>query len=127
MENALDQAVALVALAAMEIVLGIDNIVFISLLSGRLPPQQQAQARRIGLLAAMGTRILLLCGIYWVQQADSPFFWLSSLGIAQEWLLKNPETNGVSIRDLVLLIGGLFLIQSSIREIHNKIEGGHDE
>jgi predicted tellurium resistance membrane protein TerC len=127
MENALSAAIALIALAAMEIVLGIDNIVFISLLSSRLPAEQQPRARRIGLLAAMGTRILLLCGIYWVQKADDPIFSLSSLGIAGEWLAKNAEIDHVSIRDLVLLVGGLFLIQSSVREIHNKIEGGHDE
>jgi len=129
MEHVLNEAIALIALAAMEIVLGIDNIVFISLLSSRLPLAQQASARRIGLLAAMGTRILLLCGIYWVQQAKLVLFKLSSLGVAREWLTQksNSEVDEITIRDLVLLAGGLFLIQSSVREIHNKIEGGHDE
>lgn len=127
MENLVSALVALVALAAMEIVLGIDNIVFISVLSSRLPPDQQAKARRIGLLAAMGTRILLLCGIYWVQKADAPLFKLDSLGVPGHWLAEHTEINKVSIRDLVLLVGGLFLIQSSVREIHHKIEGGHDE
>jgi len=129
MEHVLNESVALIALAAMEIVLGIDNIVFISLLSSRLPLAQQASARRIGLLAAMGTRILLLCGIYWVQQAKFVLFKLSSLGVARAWLTQksNSEVDEITIRDLVLLAGGLFLIQSSVREIHNKIEGGHDE
>ena len=127
METIVSAVVSLIALAAMEIVLGIDNIVFISLLSGRLPEHQQAAARRIGLLAAMGTRILLLCGIYWVQKADNPLFTLDSIGVPRSWLPEHEEIHEVSIRDLVLLIGGLFLIQSSIREIHNNIEGGHDE
>src|SRR5262245_16126271 len=98
MENVLSAAIALIALAAMEIVLGIDNIVFISLLSSRLPAEQQARARQIGLFAAMGTRILLLCGIYWVQRADDPIFSLSSFGVAGEWLAKNSEVNHISIR-----------------------------
>jgi predicted tellurium resistance membrane protein TerC len=126
MESVLQEAIALIALAAMEIVLGIDNIVFISVLSSRLPPDQQPLARRIGLLAAMGTRILLLFGIFWVQKAQYPLFHLTDLGIPAGLLEGHPEVNAVTVRDLVLLLGGLFLIQSSVREIHNKIEGGHD-
>jgi predicted tellurium resistance membrane protein TerC len=123
----LNDLIALVALSAMEIVLGIDNIVFISVVTSRLPQQQQKLARQIGLLAAMGTRILLLCGIWLVQKATDPLFHLSALGIAGRWLAENTEVNEVSIRDLILLGGGLFLIQSSVREIHHKIEGAHDE
>jgi predicted tellurium resistance membrane protein TerC len=123
----LNDLIALVALSAMEIVLGIDNIVFISVVTSRLPLQQQKLARQIGLLAAMGTRIVLLCGIWLVQKATDSLFHLSSLGIAGQWLADHTEVNEVSIRDLILLGGGLFLIQSSVREIHHKIEGAHDE
>jgi predicted tellurium resistance membrane protein TerC len=123
----LNELIALVALTAMEIVLGIDNIVFISIVSSRLPMEQQPLARRIGLFAAMGTRIVLLFGIWLVQKATTPLLTLDSLGVAGQWLAEHAEINEVSVRDLVLLGGGLFLIQSSVREIHNKIEGGHDE
>jgi predicted tellurium resistance membrane protein TerC len=123
----INDLVALVALSAMEIVLGIDNIVFISVVSSRLPLEQQKLARQIGLLAAMGTRILLLSVIWLVQKATHPLFLLSSLGVAGRWLADNTEVNEVSIRDLILLAGGLFLIQSSVREIHHKIEGAHDQ
>jgi len=127
MENVLSEAIALIALAAMEIVLGIDNIVFISVLSSRLPTEQQPKARQIGLLAAMGTRILLLCGIFFVQRSTFVLFRLSQLGLFGAWLAEHREVNEVTVRDLILCLGGLFLIQSSVREIHSKIEGGHDE
>jgi len=119
--------IALIALTAMEIVLGIDNIVFISVVSGRLPPSQQPMARRIGLLAAMGTRILLLVFIFVVQKATHPLFELGQLGMFREWLSAHREVNEVSVRDLVLLGGGLFLLRSSVVEIHEKIEGQHEE
>lgn len=127
MENLFNDVIALVALTAMEIVLGIDNIVFISVISSRLPLEQQKRARQIGLLAAMGTRILLLFGIFLVQKSTFVLFQLSQLGLFGEWLTEHGAVNDVTIRDLILLLGGLFLIQSSVREIHNKIEGGHDE
>ena len=127
MENLLQDAIALVALTAMEIVLGIDNIVFISVLSSRLPAEQQKRARQIGLLAAMGTRIALLFGIFLVQKSTFVLFRLSRLGLFGEWLSGHGAVNEVTVRDLILLGGGLFLIQSSVREIHTKIEGGHDE
>src|SRR5688572_3724403 len=111
MEHLLNDAIALVALSAMEIVLGIDNIVFISVVSSRLPLAEQKKARQIGLLAAMGTRILLLCVIWLVQKATHPLFLLSSLGIASEWFARDPHFNEISLRDLILLGGGLFLIQ----------------
>ena len=122
--------VALVALTAMEIILGIDNIVFISVISSRLPAEQQKLARRIGLLAAMGTRIVLLLAISLIVRADDPFFSLTSVPLpafAAEWLGKHPEVNGISVRDLIVLGGGLFLIWSSVREIHHKVEGAHEE
>jgi len=127
MELLFNDAVALLALTAMEIVLGIDNIVFISVVSSRLPVEQQPSARRIGLLAAMGTRILLLLTITWVMGLTRPILTLSETGMFGEWLHRHPEINRISVRDLILLVGGLFLIRSSVIEIHEKIEGAHDD
>jgi predicted tellurium resistance membrane protein TerC len=126
MEHIVNDAIALVALTAMEVVLGIDNIVFISVVSSRLPPGEQALARRIGLLAAMGTRILLLLTITWVMGLTEPLFDLSETGVLASWLHDHPHINQVSVRDLILLVGGLFLIRSSVVEIHEKIEGPHE-
>jgi len=127
MQSILNDAIALIALTAMEIVLGIDNIVFISVVSSRLPVSQQPSARRIGLLAAMGTRILLLLTITWVMGLTKPLLQLSGSGLFAEWLHHHPEINHISVRDLILLGGGLFLIRSSVVEIHERIEGGHEE
>jgi predicted tellurium resistance membrane protein TerC len=99
----------LVTLTALEVVLGIDNIVFISILSSKLPPAQQPRARRLGLGAAMLTRILLLFSIVWVMSLSRPLFDLFELAI--------------SGRDLVLFSGGLFLIGKATYEIHDKLEG----
>jgi predicted tellurium resistance membrane protein TerC len=126
----LNDAIALIALTAMEIVLGIDNIVFISVVSSRLPVEQQKLARQIGLLAAMGTRILLLLAITVIVKLDNPFFTLTTLPVPADWakwLHEHEAINGLSLRDLIVLGGGLFLIQSSVREIHRKVEGAHDE
>ncbi len=101
--------IALVSLSALEIVLGIDNIVFIAILTGRLPPEQQSKMRRIGLGLAMIQRILLLLAISWVVQLTEPLF--SVLG------------RGISGRDLILIGGGLFLIAKATFEIHGTIEG----
>ena len=119
--------IALVALTAMEIVLGIDNVVFISVVSSRLPEDQQKKARQIGLLAAMGTRILLLLTLTWIMGLHKPIFHLSDLGVAGGWLRDRAEIDSISWRDLILLAGGLFLIRSSVLEIHHKIEGQHEE
>jgi len=100
---------ALVTLTALEIVLGIDNIIFISILAGKLPAAQQSKARQIGLGLAMGTRILLLLSLTWVMRLTSPLFKV----LGQE----------ISGRDLILLIGGLFLLWKSVHEIHDKLEG----
>jgi predicted tellurium resistance membrane protein TerC len=127
MQSILNDAIALIALTAMEIVLGIDNIVFISVVSSRLPAQQQPSARRIGLLAAMGTRILLLLTITWVMGLTKPLLQLSGSGFFAEWLHHHPEINHISVRDLILLGGGLFLIRSSVVEIHERIERAHEE
>lgn len=104
---------AFLTLTALEIVLGIDNIVFLSILAGRLPAGQRARARRIGLLGAMGTRILLLLSLAWLVKLTAPLF--TVLG------------NEISGRDLILLLGGLFLIGKSTHEIHHKLEGEGDE
>ena len=105
--------IALLTLTALEIVLGIDNIIFISILAGKLPVSQQAKGRQIGLLMAMLTRILLLFSIAWLTRLTTPFFHIFG--------------HGVSGRDLILIIGGLFLLGKSTLEIHDKLEGeeGH--
>ena len=105
--------IALGTLTTLEIVLGIDNIVFISILAGKLPADQQVVARRVGLVAAMVARIGLLFSLAWIIRLTEPLF--SILG------------HGVSGRDLTLLLGGLFLIAKATYEIHDKLEGeeGH--
>lgn len=101
--------IALATLTALEIVLGIDNIIFISILSGKLPPAQQARARTTGLLLAMITRILLLLSLVWIMKLTAPLF--SVLG------------HEISGRSLILIFGGLFLMGKSTLEIHEKLEG----
>jgi predicted tellurium resistance membrane protein TerC len=105
--------IALATLTFLEIVLGVDNIIFISILSGKLPPAQQPRARRVGLLGAMLTRVLLLFSLAWIIRLTQP--WFTVLG------------NEISGRDLILILGGLFLIGKSTHEIHDKLEGeeGH--
>ncbi|MEX1095127.1 MAG: TerC family protein [Planctomycetales bacterium] len=119
--------IALVALTTMEIVLGIDNVVFIAVLSGRLPPHQQAQARRLGLGLAMVMRIALLLALTWIMSLEAPLFTLDGLGITGLLSRMEPDAleqvNEVSVRDLILLGGGLFLIAKSVHEIHVKLEG----
>ena len=117
--------IALVALTAMEIVLGIDNIVFITILTDRLPHHQQAAGRRLGLAAALGTRLLLLLSLSWILGLTEPLFRLSALGLPEHWLAE--EVDAISMRDLILLAGGLFLIGKSVHEIHAKIEGTGEE
>ncbi|MEX2026833.1 MAG: TerC family protein [Pirellulaceae bacterium] len=119
----LTHIIALVALTAMEIVLGIDNIVFISIVAARLPPAQQPWARRIGLAAAMIMRIVLLLAITWIMTLTQAAFTLSNLGIATKWLTEHNEIDVVTWKDMILLVGGLFLIRSSVIEIHKKVEG----
>lgn len=100
---------ALLTLTALEIVLGIDNIVFISILSNKLPPERQARARTVGLLLALVLRILLLLSIKWIMGLEKTLFTI--LG------------NEISGRELILIIGGLFLVGKATHEIHNKLEG----
>jgi predicted tellurium resistance membrane protein TerC len=108
-----DTWIALVTLTALEIVLGIDNIIFITILAGKLPAEQQPRARRLGLAAAMITRILLLLSLSWVIRLTAPLFGV----LGQE----------ISGRDLILIAGGLFLLGKSTYEIHQRLEGeqGH--
>jgi len=105
--------IALATLTFLEIVLGVDNIIFISILSGKLPPDQQPRARRIGLLGAMGTRVLLLFSLSYIIRLTEP--WFTVVG------------TDISGRDLILILGGLFLMGKSTHEIHDKLEGeeGH--
>ena len=107
-----ENAVALLTLTALEIVLGIDNVVFIAIVSGRLPKEQQLKAQRIGLIGAMFMRIALLLAISWIMTLTKPLFSLFG--------------HGFTGRDLILLIGGLFLIGKATFEIHHKLEGPGD-
>lgn len=104
--------IALATLTFLETVLGIDNIVFVSILTGRLPAAQQAKARRVGLLLAMGMRIALLFTITLIMRATEPLFGVFG--------------HELSVRDLILLGGGLFLMWKSVTEIHHKLEGEDD-
>jgi predicted tellurium resistance membrane protein TerC len=101
--------IALFTLTFLEIVLGVDNVIFISILSGKLPKDQQKKARRVGLLAAMGMRIALLFSIVWIARLTAPLF----------TVLQQP----ISGRDLILIGGGLFLLAKATYEIHDKREG----
>ncbi len=104
--------IALATLAALEIVLGIDNIVFLSILVGRLPPEQRNRARLLGLGLAMAMRIALLLSIAWIMGLTEPMF-----------VVAGREVSG---RDLILVGGGLFLLWKSVQEIHASMEGPHD-
>ena len=104
--------VALATLTALEIVLGVDNIIFISILVGRLPPEKRDLARRLGLSLAMGSRILLLLSLAWIMRLTEPLFAVFG--------------QDVSGRDLILIGGGLFLLWKSVHEIHNSLEGESD-
>ena len=105
--------ISFITLAVLEVVLGIDNIVFISILAGKLPKEQQALARQVGLFLALGSRILLLLSINWIASLTKPFF--------------NLFTFDFSGRDLILILGGLFLLGKATFEIHDKLEGAEDD
>ena len=105
--------IAFLTLTALELVLGIDNIIFISILAGKLPPDQRKKARTLGLALAMITRVLLLLSLSWIIRLTTPMF-----------TVLNQEISG---RDMILIVGGLFLLGKSTFEIHGKLEGeeGH--
>lgn len=113
--------VALLTLTLLEIVLGIDNVIFISILSGKLPVEQRDKARKLGLTLALVTRILLLLSIAWIARLTTPLFELPFA-----WLGMGEEQRGISGRDIILILGGLFLLAKSVHEIHHKLEG-HDD
>jgi predicted tellurium resistance membrane protein TerC len=105
--------IALLTLTFLEIVLGIDNIIFISISTGKLPKRQQPRVRTIGMVLALGFRILLLISISWIIKLTNPIFTIGE--------------NAFSIRDLILLAGGIFLIWKSVTEIHQKTLAEHHE
>ena len=105
--------ISFLTLCALEIVLGIDNLIFISILTNKLPPQQQAKARQLGLSLALVMRIGLLFSISWIMDLKDDLFTVGSVGI--------------SGRDIILILGGLFLIYKSVKEIHEKVEHGHEK
>src|SRR5262245_35177531 len=107
-----DGLLSLITLAALEIVLGVDNLVFIAIVSGRLPASQQPLARKVGLALALLTRVALLMTITWIMSLTRPLFSIP---------LANREISG---RDLILLLGGLFLIAKATWEIYDKVEAG---
>ena len=104
-----DLLIALITLTFLEIVLGVDNVIFISILSGKLPLEQQKKARRLGLIAAMVMRLALLGSIVWISRLTADLFTVMG--------------QGISGRDLILIGGGLFLLAKATYEIHDKLEG----
>ena len=104
--------ISLLTLSVLEVVLGIDNIIFISILAGKLPEREQPRARSLGLAGAFVTRVLLLLSITWVMRLTAPLF--------------NLVGRDISGRDLILIVGGLFLIGKATTEIHSKLEGASD-
>lgn len=104
---------SLLTLTALEIVLGIDNIVFIAILTNRLPPEQRPMGRKIGLTLALGTRLMLLATLAWIVKLTAPLFTLFD--------------QGFSWRDLILISGGLFLLVKAVLEMHETVEGDHGD
>lgn len=108
-----DAWIALLTLTFLEVVLGIDNIIFISIVTGKLPEAEQPRARKIGLLLALVFRVALLMGISYIISFKEPLFTILE--------------HGFSGRDLILMVGGIFLLAKSTSEIHHKVEGEHEE
>lgn len=115
---------ALLTLIALEVVLGVDNLIFIAILSNKLPAHQQERARRIGLLLALGMRIGLLMLIGWIVTLQQPIFDLGIVGPPVEGTNKASFETAFSGRDLILLAGGLFLLWKATKEIHHSMEPG---
>ncbi len=105
--------IGLLTLTALELVLGIDNIIFIAILASRLPVAEQPRARSLGLTGALLTRIVFLLSITWIMRLERPLFTVMG--------------NGFSGRDLILIVGGLFLIGKATFEVHSKLEGSHEQ
>ncbi len=111
-----ENLIALITLTVLEIVLGIDNVIFISILSGKLPAEQQPRARQVGLILALGTRVLLLLSLSALAHLETPLFTLP-------WSFGKHDRLDITARDLVMFVGGLFLIYKATHEIHDKLEG----
>lgn len=130
-----DALIALLTLTLLEVVLGIDNIIFISIVAGRLPAERRPRARNIGLLMAMGLRLVLLLGLGFILELNEPLFHLpfslpggeghgaTAAGHAADAVTSAAKGTGISGKDLLLLVGGLFLLGKSVSEIHQKMEG----
>lgn len=123
----MDWVIALLMLTGMEIVLGIDNIIFLSILVGALPPKKQNVARFVGLSLALAARMGLLLSIRWVMGLEKALFHLSSFGFVPDAWLHSYQVDAITGRDLVLIGGGLFLITKSVLEIHQKMEDLEDK
>jgi predicted tellurium resistance membrane protein TerC len=123
----MDWVVPLITLTLMEVVLGIDNIVFLSILVGALPEERKKSARVIGLGLALAARLLLLLGIKWVMGLETAIFHWSSIGWMPAGWVENRQVDAVTGKDLVLLGGGMFLIGKSVVEIHKKTMGGDED
>ena len=115
-----ENLIAFFTLTVLEVVLGIDNVIFISILAGKLPAEQQPRARQVGLALALGTRVLLLLSLSFLANLENPLFTIP-------WPFSDKDYLDITARDLVLLVGGLFLIYKATHEIHEKLEGeqGH--
>ncbi|GAA4840276.1 TerC family protein [Algivirga pacifica] len=111
--------ISLLTLTILEIILGIDNIIFISIVSDKLPKHQQDTARNVGIILALGVRIILLFGITWLISLKEPLLTIDFL----KYFHIDPEFSG---RDLILLVGGMFLLGKSVSEIHHKVEGDEE-
>jgi predicted tellurium resistance membrane protein TerC len=118
----LEWLAALVTLTVMEIVLGIDNIIFIAILANTLPPEQARKARQLGIAAALVTRLLLLFSISWLAGLTQPILTLPDLP-----LFHDTEAREISTKDLILILGGAFLIYKSVKHIHEHMEGGAED
>jgi predicted tellurium resistance membrane protein TerC len=120
----MDSLVPLLTLTLMEVVLGIDNIVFLSILVSALPAEKQKTARFVGLGLALVARLGLLLGIKWVMGLEAPLFHWSSLGWVPDGWVESHHVDVVTGRDVVLIVGGIFLLVKSVTEIHKKTVGG---
>lgn len=123
----MDWVVPLITLTLMEVVLGIDNIVFLSILVNALPPERKKSARFVGLGLALAARIGLLLGIKWVMGLEKSLFHWSAIGWVPDGWVESHHVDAVTGKDLVLLAGGLFLIGKSVVEIHKKTMGGDED
>lgn len=120
--------ISLLTLTFLEIILGVDNIIFISLIADKLPKEQQKKARIVGLACALGVRVLLLSFLAYIIGLTDPIFHLPIEGLLEQMGVHEPgAAAAISVKDLILLIGGLFLIAKSTSEIHEKVGGAHEE